>query len=403
MHHRVIRNGSPLDDRFDNIARAARRAGYTPTLFGYTDIARDPRTLHPKDPAGKTYEELLPGFVWRQPLPEDDAPWLSWLSRRRGGARLTKDIHRVPLEPGERISLAPPDYAADETQTAFLVDTFLDWLGEQTGPWFAHISFLRPHPPFAVPEPYAGMYSPDDGPNFTATDVTGHPLAEALRQSQSIETYIPGIPGRVGDLTEREFRRIRAIYWGMISEVDAQIGRLAAAVGDNALFVLTSDHAEMMGDHRMLGKGGFFPESYHIPLIVRGPDVTPGRRVEALTSATDIFPTLLGTMDVAPRHAPDGRSLRPYLQGETPEDWREAVHWEFDFRSLLGEIAALSREILAREAHLIARHSASGTYVHSPAMPSLTLGEATDDPGRLLSDVMRMFDETLAAKLVWEH
>ena len=247
------------------------------------------------------------------------------------------------------------------------------------------------------------MYSPDDGPDFAATNLTGHPLAEALRQSQSIETYVPGIPGTVGDLTEHEFRRIRAISWGMISEVDAQIGRLANAVGDSTLFVLTSDHGEMMGDHRMLGKGGFFPESYHIPLIARGPDVTPGRRVEAFTSATDIFPTLLGTMDVAPLQTAHGRSLRPYLEGRTPKDWRRAVLWEFDFRTLLGTILALSRDLPATEAHLIARHSASGTYVHSPAMPSLTLGEAKDDPGQLLSDIMRMFDETLAAKPVWEH
>ena len=63
LNHRVVANGAPLDGRFDNIALAARRAGYRPTLFGYTDQAIDPRAADgPSDPRLSTYEEVLPGF-----------------------------------------------------------------------------------------------------------------------------------------------------------------------------------------------------------------------------------------------------------------------------------------------------------------------------------------------------
>src|ERR1019366_5548062 len=63
MNHRVVANGSPLDRRFDNVAKAARRAGYEPTLFGYTDQAVDPRdATGPGDPRLQTYEDILPGF-----------------------------------------------------------------------------------------------------------------------------------------------------------------------------------------------------------------------------------------------------------------------------------------------------------------------------------------------------
>ena len=68
MNHRVTHNGAPLDTRFDNMALAARRAGYLPTLFGYTDTALDPRGRDPQDPALRSYEEVLPGFTCRQPL-----------------------------------------------------------------------------------------------------------------------------------------------------------------------------------------------------------------------------------------------------------------------------------------------------------------------------------------------
>ena len=70
MNNRVCRNGTPLDDRHDNIARAARRVGYDPTLFGYTDVSPDPRHRAPGDPFLRSYEGVLPGFTTRQLLPE---------------------------------------------------------------------------------------------------------------------------------------------------------------------------------------------------------------------------------------------------------------------------------------------------------------------------------------------
>ncbi len=74
-NHRVVANGTPLDARFDNVAWAARRAGYLPTLFGYTDQAVDPReTTGPGDPRLLTYEAVLAGVAAR--------PWL----RHRGGS-----------------------------------------------------------------------------------------------------------------------------------------------------------------------------------------------------------------------------------------------------------------------------------------------------------------------------
>src|SRR5215210_8093263 len=63
MNNRVVANGSPLDARFDNVALAARRAGYAPALFGYTDQAVDPREVTDEDdPRLQSYEGVLPGF-----------------------------------------------------------------------------------------------------------------------------------------------------------------------------------------------------------------------------------------------------------------------------------------------------------------------------------------------------
>ena len=432
MNHRVIWNGSPLDNRFDNIARAARRAGYRPALFGYTDTAPDPRTLEPGDPALETYEGILPGFDVAQPLPEDDGPWLDWLATRGHDASTFGTIHHVDPEPPHRISRKPSRYAANETQTAFLADAFLDWRNRQdtSAPWFAHLSFLRPHPPLTVPAPFNSLYDPEDGTGFkgarTASEEADlHPLVGALQRCQKLSSHIPGADGLARDLPDEEMRRLRAIYYGMISEVDAQLGRILDALDeagtlDETLIVFTSDHAEMMGDHHMLGKGGFFRESYHIPLVVRAPNSKGMGRVDAFTSAVDIFPTLVNYLRLEPDHQPDGQSLRPFLEGRSPENWRHAAAWEFDYRNLPHQPEGLPPEVPGSERSLLSSYDGKWQYVHFEALPNLLLEQ--DDTGNmripedspraserkvqavseLLSLRMKHNDETLARRLVWD-
>ena len=108
-------------------------------------------------------------------------------------------------------------------------------------------------------------------------EAASHPfLAYHLAHHQKKSSFIPGAAGKVSDWSEDEFRRIRALYYGMISEVDSQLGRIwqgirDAGAWDDTIVILTSDHAEMMGDHFMLGKGGWFDGSYHIPLVIKAP------------------------------------------------------------------------------------------------------------------------------------
>jgi len=80
MNHRSVRNGTPLDARFTNIALEARKLGYEPGLIGYTDTSYDPRLLHERDPSRGRYDNVMPGFL--QLVPGSEAgeagaePWL---------------------------------------------------------------------------------------------------------------------------------------------------------------------------------------------------------------------------------------------------------------------------------------------------------------------------------------
>ncbi|MGG7519156.1 alkaline phosphatase family protein [Allorhizobium undicola] len=388
MNHRVCRNGSPLDARFDTIALAARRAGYDPTLFGYTDVSPDPRRHDPQDPHLKSYEGVLPGFTTGQLLLEDDRQWLSWLQERRGGTRPSRDIHFTGSRPGQ----TAPAYTADETPTAFLVHRFLSWRQEQTAPWFAHISFLRPHPPFSVPEPFNRLYDPaaTARPLRHATleeEMAVHPLLALFLPLLPQSAFLHGAEGKVKDWNEADIALLRATYYGMISEVDAQFGRIlqalkAAGDWDDTVIIFTSDHAEMLGDHWMFGKGGFHDGSYHIPLVIRDPAERGGKTVDAFTSAADLMPTLIERMGVSARNHQDGRSLRPFLAGRAPQGWRDHAFFEFDFRDVVSNRIEEAMGLQSAQCNMAVIRDHDFKYVHFPALPPL-LFDLAADPGEL--------------------
>jgi arylsulfatase A-like enzyme len=392
MNHRVCRNGTPLDARFDTLAKLGRRAGYDPTLFGYTDVSLDPRGLSPGDPHLSTYEGVLPGFSVRKLLTEHEKPWLSWL-RGRGHDAQDRRVHE-PVGQSAEVGSGPPAYDRDETQTAYLTDAFIRWLSEQDRAWFAHLSFLRPHPPFVVPAPYNTMFSPSDGPAFAraqsrAGERALHPYLGFAMAEQRKGAFVQNAVGPVQDWSAEELATLRATYYGMIAEVDAQIGRLrqaleASGAWDNTIILFCSDHGEMAGDHWMLGKGGFFDASYHVPLIIRDPAhaAQAGLRVDRFTASADILPTLAERWGEPVFNHQDGRSLLPFLDAREPSDWRDAAFWEFDFRDIAGGTAQAHFGLGPNACNLAVIRDEAFKYVHFAGLPPL-LFDVQADPAEL--------------------
>ncbi len=322
MNHRVVANGTALDARFDNVALAARRAGYEPTLFGYTDQAVDPRQARgPDDPRLQHYEEVLPGFVIGHRLAaERPVSWMAWL-RELG--------HEIPADPDE-VLLGEPSRPAEHSMAAFLTDRFLDWHRAQTRPWFAHLSHFRPHPPYAAAGHYTRAYDPDAVPLPAAP----RPRAPEPFHAGLLRWEVLQAPQELQAL-----RHMIAQYYGMISEVDAQLGRVWAALEasgqwENTLIVVTADHGEQLGEHGLKQKAGYFDPSYHILGLVRDPRHPQGhgKALERFTETIDIFPTLCEAMGIPVPAQCDGVPLTPFLEAREPPWWREAAHWEFDWR-----------------------------------------------------------------------
>lgn len=316
MTNRVVGNGTPLDDRFDNVARVARRAGYEPTVFGYADQGIDPRVAAgPDDDRLSTYQGFPPGFTVGLDLPDDQPAWRRWL------VALGYDAPGS----GEEALETEPDRPAEHGVSAFVTDRVVDWLGRRDGPWFAHVSYWRPHPPYRAAGQWSTRYDPADV--ALPSPPSGRPVPFCGRLAAD--------PAPGGD----DLRRLRAQYYGMISDVDDQLGRLVAALTDLGMWddtwvVVTSDHGEQLGDQGTIGKGGPFESSYHVPCIIRDPRRTAarGRVVDCFTENVDILPTICEAIGVEVPAQCDGLPLTPFLVGEDPPWWRAAAHWEYDWR-----------------------------------------------------------------------
>jgi arylsulfatase A-like enzyme len=320
MNNRVVANGTPLPDRFDNLARVLRRAGYDPTLFGYTDIGLDPLAADgPDDPRLDNYDGVLPGMTIGFLLPEDQSPWLRWLTS------LGYDVPEGWVEAlrGE------PDRPVEHSHSSFLTDRFVEWLERQDDGWCAHVSYLRPHSPYAAAGEYATRYDPDDvGLPIAAADAL-HPLHELMLQ----------LPVVAAPTDEAALRHLRAQYFGMVSEVDAQLGRALRAVRDrgewdSTVVIVVADHGEQLGDHGLIEKLGYFEESYHTPCIIRDPrrPAGAGSVVASFTENVDVLPTICELVGAPIPAQVDGLPLTAFLDGGTPDWWRDAAHWEWDWR-----------------------------------------------------------------------
>ena len=193
-------------------------------------------------------------------------------------------------------------------------------------------------------------------------------------------------------MSQAEVRQMRATYYGLMSEIDAQLGRVFQFLKDtgqwdNTLIVLTSDHGEQLGDHHLLGKIGYFDQSYHIPMIVRDPgaqaDGTRGTIVTQFTETIDTMPTLLDWMGLPVPRTCDGRSLLPFVHdGAAPPGWRSEVHYEFDFRDLFYSKPESALGLRMDDCSLAVTQDEHYKYVHFGAMAPLFF-DLNADPGQL--------------------
>lgn len=212
-----------------------------------------------------------------------------------------------------------------------------------------------------------------------------HPLLELWQQKIDTVDYF-GSQANMLRLCDEDILRAKAVYLGLITEVDKNLGKIfdllkETGQWDDTLIIFTSDHGEQLGDHHLWGKGGCFDSSWHIPLILRNPKIpaSHGITVSTFSEHVDITPTILAWLDQEIPLAMDGRSLLPNLQAERPQDWKTGVFCEFDWRSLPQRHVERDEDRRFENQQLCLWRDDDFKYVHFAKHPSL-LFDLKNDP-----------------------
>jgi arylsulfatase A-like enzyme len=399
MNHRAVQNTIPLDARFTNLAHELRRGGYDPALVGYTTTTPDPRKTAANDPRFFVLGDIMEGFHSVGAFENRDA-YFGWVASQ--GFKLPKNRDDVWLPQGVSAGGATAEPAVipkELSDTAWFTERGMSYLHGRAGkPWFLHLGYYRPHPPFIAPAPYNSIYRPEDMPKV----VRASSPAEEAKQNALLAHYVKEVKQasffqdgkKLGsEMSEAEVAQMRATYCGLMSEIDDHLGRVFAYLKetgqwDDTLIVFTCDHGEQLGDHHLLGKIGYFDESYRIPMIIRDPRAeangTRGKVVDNVTETIDTMPTILEWLGLEVPRQCDGRSLLPFCEAGAPGDWRTEAHYEFDFRDLFYTRPETSLGIPMDKCSLAVVQDEAFKYVHFAALPPLFF-DLKKDPGQFVN------------------
>ncbi len=192
-------------------------------------------------------------------------------------------------------------------------------------PFFMKLSFARPHSPYDAPACYFEKYLTKELPKADVGDWAS--INDVPEDALNPDAWR-------GVRSDEDIRYARAGYYGSITHIDHQLGRLfyhmrKAKAFDNTMIIFTSDHGDMLGDQNLWRKTYAYEPSAHIPFFIKLPKQSDSvvKRVSAPVSLYDIMPTVLDFAGVDIPETVDGMSLLPLMRGETQKT-RAYIHGE---------------------------------------------------------------------------
>lgn len=309
--------GCPLDQDEMTWARRLDQAGIPSTMLGKMDFCGEYQD------GGFTDYKIIEKRGAFDPYPRKTPID----SRLEGYIRPDKKMHIKNAGIREDIVTDGSDghndrfgfYDHDRIVTNWAVD-YLKEKGEsnEQKSWGLYVGLLYPHWPFTVPDKYFNMYynNPDcmkmpHDAKFPNENL--HPALQRFQHSLDL-----------GNVTEKQMRKVIAAYYGMITAMDDMIGRIMNELKEQGLYdsthiVYMSDHGESLGEHGLFYKQCSYEGSVGVPLIVKGPNLPANQQINHPVSLIDLYPTI---MDIAGLETEDdrpGASWIPFIKNQSHE------------------------------------------------------------------------------------
>jgi arylsulfatase A-like enzyme len=218
--------------------------------------------------------------------------------------------------------------------TAQLAMEKLGQLKQQEKPFFLAVGFFKPHLPFNAPKKYWDMYDENSIKLAPYNTLPQNTSRASLQTNSEINSYQLYDEKATLDqpVSDAYARRLRHGYYACVSYIDAQVGKVLAALeaqglAENTIIVLWGDHGWHLGDNRVWGKHTCFDVALRSPLIIKHPKM--GRRLssKAIVSSIDIYPTLMDFCNIRIPFPIDGKSLKPILEKSPTKDERVAYSY----------------------------------------------------------------------------
>lgn len=237
----------------------------------------------------------------------------------------------------------------------------LEFLDQDRGkdPFFAYLAYTVPHDPIMAPRKYMSLYQPD-AIRLHPTFQPSHPIdispdGDRVRPMQSCDECEADavVKYHKWPIDSADMRALTAGYYAMITHLDAQIGRIRAALEergewDNTIVVFASDNGIAMGRHGCYHKQTSHDHDAHVPLVMAGPGIPRGESREGMVYLYDLFPTLCDLADLRTPESVEGHSLLPILEGDDlsgrhvlyhayVQNWRAVYDGRYRFLAYAGD------------------------------------------------------------------
>ena len=374
----------PLDGRKPNVAKMLQADGYQTAMVGKWHLGHGGDA----DPTGFDYWNVLPG----QGLYHDP----------------------VMLEPdGKKTHTG---YTTD-----IITDFSLEWLQnrDRDQPFFMMCHHKAPHRPWDSDEKHAHMFEDEDVPmpdNFfddyanrsnAAKDAKMRVFGHMTERDLKIDTLGPPPEGlSEKELANWQYQRYIKEYLRCVASIDDNVGRMLDyldedGITDDTLVIYTSDQGFFLGDHGWYDKRFMYEESLRMPFLIRYPrEIQPGSTSDAMALNIDFAETWL---DYAGLSTPDdmqGTSLRPLLNGETPDDWRTSMYYRYWMHLSHHHVPAHYGIRTHRHKLIYYYGEALGTTgsIDEPKEPEWELFDLEKDPNEMCS----VYDDPAYADIVTE-
>lgn len=240
----------------------------------------------------------------------------------------------LAMGPAYESADVPDNAYADGYNTDLAIATMKEMLVEGDKPFFLGLGFHKPHLNWVAPKRYWDIYDREQIPMAMEKRAPENAAAMGLHASFELRTR-SNIP-KSGPIEPELARTLKHAYLACVSYVDAQIGRMIAAleeagIRENTIIIVWSDHGWHLGDMGIWGKATNYEIATRVPMMIWTadmPKVNRGKKTDALVELIDIYPTLCDLAGITPPDHVEGYSFKPLL-AEPDRKWKTAAFSQF--------------------------------------------------------------------------